>query len=69
MLFVCAWGHPRFFGGVRVVHLFSFLWYVVLLRFACLRPVPCVLGVAGISGLFGSDCSFGSLYRLFVHLG
>ena len=52
MLFVGAWGHPRCFGVVRVAHLFSFLWYVVLLRFVCLCPVPCVLGVADISGLF-----------------
>ena len=47
--FVSTWVHPRFFGRVCVVHLFSFLCYIFC--FVCLRPVSCVPNVASVSGL------------------
>ena len=53
----------RFFGEVRVAHLFSFL-YCVFLFFFCLRlyPVPNVVSVSGLSIL---DCPF-SFFLTFI---
>jgi hypothetical protein len=55
---------PTVFGGVRVTHLFSFLFCVA---FAFLRPVSLVCPkVANVSGLSILDLPFGFLWRLFI---
>ena len=46
-------GSPPFFGGIRVVHRFSFLCCVFC--FVCLSPVFCVPNVASFSGNAGTD--------------
>jgi hypothetical protein len=46
-------GSPRFFGGIRVALLFSFLWcfFFFCVSFVCLLPVSCVPYDASFSGL------------------
>jgi hypothetical protein len=53
-------GSPPVFGGVRVVHRFSFLCCVFC--FVCLGPVSCIPNVASFSGLSIFDCPFDFLY-------
>jgi hypothetical protein len=54
-LFAVTLVHPRFFVGVRVAHLFSYLCCVlVLFAFA----VCLVLHITCVSGLFVLDCPF-----------
>ena len=40
---------PLVFGGVRVAHLFSFLWYVLFFCFVCLGSVSCVPNITIVS--------------------
>ena len=51
---------PRFCGGIRVAHLFSFLWCVSF--FVCLRSLSCVLRC--LLGVF-FGCSFAFLHPFF----
>jgi hypothetical protein len=46
---------PRFFGGVRVAPIFSFLCCVVSLCFVCLRLVSCVPIVVSVSMIVHSS--------------
>ena len=43
--------HLRFCGGVRVVHLCSFLCCVLFCFFVCVHPVSCVPNAIYVSGL------------------
>jgi hypothetical protein len=57
--FASTWIHPRFFGGVRVAHLFSFLFFLVFcLSSSC---VSCLPKLASVSGLSILDFPFGLL--------
>ena len=55
------WFNPCFlveFAFFILLHFFALLCF-------CLRPVSCVLSIAGDSGLFIFHCPFGFLWRLF----
>ena len=64
---VNTWAHSHFFGGVRVIHLLSFLCCVfwLSLRFSSnvyllptVCPVSCLTNVASVSGFFIASSVF-----------
>jgi hypothetical protein len=55
--FANTWVHSLFFGGLRVAHLFNFL-YVIFMFLVYLSPLFLAPSVACVSGLFIIDCTF-----------
>jgi hypothetical protein len=48
--------HPLCFGGIRVIHIYSFVWWVF--SFVCHRSLSCI-NVFCVSGLSILGCPFG----------